>query len=75
MVDTIALAILIIQTERETGLRGKKPSYACLAWTRDGRAIIIRDTLEFTNKLQAAKFSSLVLPFYLTLVPRDGMLP
>ncbi len=62
--------LLIAQAERDTRLRGKKPSEACLAWTRDGRAITIRDTKEFTNELvplatiTQAKFSSLVRRFY-----------
>lgn len=63
------LLLLIVQAEREAKKRGIKPSKACLVWSRNGKAIIVRDSKELTNNLLPlascqAKFSSLVRRLY-----------
>jgi hypothetical protein len=63
--------LLITQAEREAIGHGKELAQACLAWTRDGRAIVIRDTKEFIDKLvplaslsPTTKFSSVIRRLY-----------
>ncbi len=65
----LQLMLLIVQAEREALDNGRNQQTACLAWTQNGKGIILRNMDEFQSKILnlvscGAKFSSFTRKLY-----------